>query len=146
MRHGPLVKHASTHIHTDGNEEDDGKDSTGPHAARLVRLDAGAGMRGPDVKEVGAFVWCAADVAHDGLLAHHLVVADEGEGGRLAPLLVGLLLLVLFGRPGARLIVVAAVRCARVYRAPLVVAAAAPPPELVLGLGFLTARGSVCVL
>lgn len=151
MRHGALVKHASAHVHADGDEEDDGKDAARAHAARLVRLDSGAGVRGPDIEEVGALVWRAADVAHDGLFAHHLVVADEGEGGRLAPLPVGLLLLVFFRRPDARLIVVAAVRCAQVYRPSLVVvaaaaAAAAPPPELVLGLGFLTAWGSVCIL
>jgi len=45
MRDSALVEDTPQEIHSEGNEEDDGKDAAGAHTTGLVGFGAGAGVQ-----------------------------------------------------------------------------------------------------
>lgn len=82
--HVPLVEHATGKVHDDGDNHDDRKHPTRPHAARLARLDTGARMLGSHHEQVGALIRVSADEGDGGSRRDGFTVAAEGKGRGLA--------------------------------------------------------------
>lgn len=83
--HRPLVEHASREVHRQRDQQYQRENTPGAHASRLVRLGARARMLRAHLKEVGTFVGIGTHEVHRGVYVYRVMVAEEGDGGRLAP-------------------------------------------------------------
>lgn len=133
--HIAVVEDAAGKVNDDGDDNDDGEDTTGAHAAGLVRLHAGTSMLRAHHKQVGALVRVGADKGDGGCRTDGVAVAPKSKGGRLSASVIFLdrhsieragvaLAGTAEGRRGAGggggifVVDVGLVRCTLVYRSP----------------------------